>query len=268
MSDLIKLKNRHKTIKSLNSVMNAMLVVTAAKVQKAKVRFVHAVKYGATLKSIAEQICAVPESVSDENLVVAIGTNKGLCGNFNDRVINIVSSFVKGNKCVLYVMGRNLRRLKAGVEVFAEDNYVVQKYDMEKISYAARKIFRWNKSRSGSIYIAYNEYKSVLAQVPKLVKIWPFKIVESDAYVYEPSREELSDSILLQYFEAVLNRCVIESEVGELNSRMIVVKGAADSSSDMAADLMLKINKTRQSDITSELSEIVSSISALKEGEE
>lgn len=273
MSDVLILKNRHKTIKSLGSVMGAMLVITAAKTQKAKIRLAHAIKYSNSIKEIAEEACSAPDEDKNaaENLIVVIGTNKGLCGNFNDRVINAVISHKNNNigSFQLFALGKNSRRLgKKGFKIIGENISVVQSPKAESVMDIAKEILNWHKKIKGNVFIAYNEYQSILVQKPIVKQILPLYAIPSDNHHVEPSKNEISDPLLLHYVLSMLYRCLVESELGELNSRMFVVKGATDNSKKLLDELNIKINKARQAVITSELSEIVSSFEALKEGDD
>lgn len=273
MSDVLILKKRRQTIKGLGSVMGAMLVITAAKTQKAKIRFSHAVKYSDSIKDIAVEVCSVPneEKKSADNLMVVIGTNKGLCGNFNDRVFNAVVGYKNNNKGSfgIFALGRNSKRLgKKGFAIIGENIGVVQSPKAESVLAIAKEILKWHKEAKGNVFVAYNEYKSIMLQKPVIRQILPLYGVASEGHLVEPGREEISEPLLLHYVLSMLYRCLVESELGELNSRMLVVKGATDNSKKLLDELSVKINKARQAVITSELSEIVSSFEALKGGDE
>ncbi|MBI5701066.1 F0F1 ATP synthase subunit gamma [Candidatus Saganbacteria bacterium] len=275
MSDVLALKNRHKTIKSLDSVMSAIMLITAAKLHKAKIHHLHTASYAEAVKEMAEAVISGSETdkKSNEVLVIAIGTNKGFCGNFNDKIVNSLLSFkAQTTKNIsLFILGKNLRKLsRKGFDVFSEDFDVIKNSSFENLAAAAKIILKWHEEKKGEVHIAYNEFVSILSQKPKIIKILPFRGSgePSDQYVVEPSRDEIKDSLLNHYLISILCKCIVESELGELNARMVIVKGATDSAKDLISELSIRINKARQAMITSELTEITSSFESLKGGEE
>jgi len=271
MSDLLTLKNRLRTIQSLDSVMNAMLVITAAKNQRIKMKYLHAQKYADRMKLIAEQVCGgLKEKTRDKALIIVFSTNKGLCGSFNENLLRAVNAHIKtsGKNNELFLFGKYASKLECGNNVYSRDNDLVRARTGKKIAAAAELVVKWHFENKGEVYAAYNGYKSILIQKPKIEKILPLDVSQDGFSLVEPGVEELYAPLLSHYIESTLNKCLIESELGELSSRMFVVKGATDNSRGMLSDLKIAINKARQAKITSELAEIVSSFEALKEGEE
>ena len=204
VSDVLNLKNRHQTIKSLDSVMSAMLIITAAKTQKAKIKFQNAQKYSDSIKELAMQICAIEgeKEESKDNLVVAITTNKGLCGNFNDKVINKIVGYRKHNEgnYGVYALGRNARRLaRNGFDIVVEDAEIIQRPDSEKVSTLAGELLKWYKITNGNLLIAYNEYKSIMVQNPVVKKILPIYGMPVDKFIIEPNAPEIRDAMMLHY---------------------------------------------------------------------
>lgn len=271
MSNLLLYRNRLKTIRSLYSVMSAMLIITAAKIKKSKIRFFHASKYYEEAKILAEILCGRPELDPKKALLVVIGTNKGLCGNFNEKIMAEAKKHLdsSGLDYDLALIGKKTKGLKKRPEkTVMEDAEAIRMLNSGSVSKIAQNVYDWVSANSGQVFVAYNEYKSVLSQKPSVVKIYPFDAQESDAYIIEPNPVDLRDPIMKLYFESILYKLIAESELGELNSRMILVKGATDTSEELIGSLTLQINKTRQADITAELAEITSSFEALSnEGE-
>ena len=275
MSDVLLLKNRYKTIDNLGAVMQAMLVITAAKSQKAKKKFLYASKYLDEFSKLLNCVHSTeaPKPRADKkNLVIVISSSKGMCGGFNEILFRAVRNHLKltygsHEACLL---GRAALKIEkwVGVKIFAKDIDAVRNPSFLHIALIADKIFKWQRETCGEVFIAYNSYKSMLVQRPNVIKLLPFNGAGSDDYVVEPNSETLYPMLLLHYLESVIYKCIVESELGELNARMLVVKGATDSSKDMLNEMRIRMNKARQLAITSELSEIVSSFEALAQGEE
>jgi F-type H+-transporting ATPase subunit gamma len=125
------------------------------------------------------------------------------------------------------------------------------------------------------VYLAYNEFKSVIAQNRKVEKILPLKAedlvvadtdnsVQSD-YIYEPDQKAIIDELLPKHIKMQLWKAVLESNASEQGARMTAMDSATENAKDLERSLRLKYNQARQSAITTEISEIVSGAQALSD---
>jgi F-type H+-transporting ATPase subunit gamma len=125
------------------------------------------------------------------------------------------------------------------------------------------------------VYLAYNEFKSVIAQNRKVEKILPLKAedlvvadtdnsVHSD-YIYEPGQKAIIDELLPKHIKMQLWKAVLESNASEQGARMTAMDSATENAKDLERSLRLKYNQARQSAITTEISEIVSGAQALSD---
>lgn len=271
MSNLLVLKNRLKTVKSLDSVMSAILVITAAKIQKTKNKFRHSVKYFDSIKDIASQVFFMDANLTDAVLNVVVSSNEGLCGSFNEKLLSFVASESEkcGSNSDFFVLGKKHKRLKdLKKNIIGVDYEAVKTHSFEDISKVSKFILDWFMKKHGRVFVYYNRYKSVLVQIPSVFQIFPIQSNSSGEAAHDMDVSELFEPLISHYIEASLNRFILESSLGELNARMVLSKGASDSSKELISGLTIQINKTRQFLITSELSEIVSSFEALSGGEE
>ena len=60
-----------------------------------------------------------------------------------------------------------------------------------------------------------------------------------------------------QYLSANLHQAWLETLTGEMASRMTAMDNATRNAKDMLSDLSLEYNRTRQAQITTELTEII-----------
>ncbi|MCX5726812.1 MAG: F0F1 ATP synthase subunit gamma, partial [Candidatus Saganbacteria bacterium] len=122
---------------------------------------------------------------------------------------------------------------------------------------------------NSEIYIAYNTYKSAVVQIPKIYRLYPVpeeletKKEPSDL-ILEPDAGTLVKELLYHYLEVRFYQIILDSQIGELSARLMVLKGAVDNSRDLIDELNISLNKARQAAITRELMEIISSAEALK----
>jgi F-type H+-transporting ATPase subunit gamma len=69
--------------------------------------------------------------------------------------------------------------------------------------------------------------------------------------------------LLPQYVEVLIYGAIVESLASEQAARMVAMKAATDSASDMICGLTREYNNARQASITSQLLEVVSGADAL-----
>jgi F-type H+-transporting ATPase subunit gamma len=84
----------------------------------------------------------------------------------------------------------------------------------------------------------------------------PSEIIElnSDAeYIFEPSASAILDWLLPYYTEMIIYQTLLETRASEHSSRMVAMKNASDSATDIITDLTLSYNKQRQAKITNDL---------------
>ena len=120
-----------------------------------------------------------------------------------------------------------------------------------------------------SVYVIYNEFKSVMAQkvvVEQLLPLAGVTAAEEAAattdYLYEPSPERILDVLLQRLVEAQILRALLESNAAFFAAQMTAMDAATRNSSDMIEGLTLSMNKIRQAAITREIIEVVSGAQA------
>jgi len=117
------------------------------------------------------------------------------------------------------------------------------------------------------VYVAYNEFKSVMTQRLKVEQVLPVPLTETadtTEYIYEQPAEVLLASLLPRYVEVELWRSVLESTASEHAARMTAMDAASRNASEVIERVTLQMNRVRQASITREIIEVVSGASALK----
>ena len=132
---------------------------------------------------------------------------------------------------------------------------------------AKKVIERYTKGEIDSVYIAYNEFKSVSTQKPDVIQILPVPLPQSgDAtgYIFEQPVEQLLATLLPRYVEVLIFRAILESTAAEHAARMTAMDAASSNAADVIEKLTLYMNRVRQASITREIIEVVSGASALE----
>ena len=278
---LLKFRGRLRSIRSLNSILSALQVVTVVRMKRIRERFAVTEEY---LKPVKDVLAGrVQPKKLDKKILVVISSNRGLCGGFNTQILAKAKAFLSTHPPspslenrgggVLSVSGGEFGIVALGKRAanYFRDRLVVSEFEaLERPTFAKiralwQKVFELN----AEVYVAYNAYKSTAVQAPTIVRLFPvpeelISDKEPADYILEPSAAKLTEELFRHYLEARFYQLVIASQMGELAARLMVLKGAVDNSKDLINDLVISINKLRQTNITRDLAEIIGSAEALR----
>ena len=281
MSNLREIKRRISTVESIAHVTDAIQKIAAARVIKAKKRAQNFKKYIDEYSNIVARLIQDKEehpllkpNNSGYELLVVVTQDKGLCGGFHTAVFDKVDTFIKENgkkDFQLIVCGKKgvhhyeklqykILLKKVNIPIFTKEE------DIEDITDLIDQNVI-NKSVS-SVNIIYNEFVSATNYEPRIKKLYPLDItasknIGSTFYYYEPDPSSITDFIIPKYLSYSILQAFLESSASEHSARMIMMERASKNANEMIDHLTNLRNKSRQSMITSELSEIVSTIEAL-----
>ena len=296
MPSLLDIRRRIRAVKSTQQITKAMKMVAASKLRRAQERIQHARPFATemlrVLNSLAGRVDPAAHPLLDERkatraggraLLFVITADRGLCGSFNTNVIKSAGNFVKESQdreVALGLVGRRGRDFFArrGFEVRYEqiNLFAALKFeDAQAIARAAIESF--TSGAVDSVYLVYNEFKSVLNQRVVVERLLPIPrgafageaaagTAEAGAivdYIYEPAPEELLRTLIPSHVEVQIFRALLESAAAEHAARMTAMDAATRNSAEMIEQLTLYMNKVRQAAITREIIEVVSGAQAL-----
>ncbi|MBI5222735.1 MAG: ATP synthase F1 subunit gamma [Candidatus Magasanikbacteria bacterium] len=145
-------------------------------------------------------------------------------------------------------------------------------------------IDEYQKKNYDKVVVAYADYKSAILQVAKLRQVLPISEIDLEKMIagtvnseiinpnseselgdslFEPNKEEVLKIILPRLVETQVYQAALESAASEHSARMMAMRNASDSASDMIKELTLTFNKARQAGITQEIAEIAGGAAAL-----
>jgi F-type H+-transporting ATPase subunit gamma len=276
-------------VKSTQQITKALKMVAASKLRRAQERVVAARPFARearrTLESIASRVdqtahpllAVRPGAAKGATMLIVIASDRGLCGSFNTNIMKAVGRFLRdnpGRPVSLGLVGRKSREGlgRRGVPVrFEHVNLPKVIHFAEAETIAAPAVQDFIEGRVDSVYLVYNEFKSVMQQKLVIEQLLPLASVgQAEAaragateYLYEPSAERIFQELLLLLVQAQVMRAILESTAAFYAAQMTAMDAATRNSAEMLEDLTLYMNKIRQAAITREIIEVVSGAQAL-----
>ena len=288
MASLRDIRRRIKGVKNIRQVTRAMNMIAAARLRRAQGKAESARPYADLIAVILQDVVGSSGGAARHPLManrpvqrialVLVTSDRGLCGAFNAGIIREAQRFFQEQRVPvdLITIGRkgreHFQRLEANiVQQFPQPSRDVR---LEEIGAVAKLVTtEYGAGKYDQVFLAYAKFISVLKSQPAVVQLLPLvQPAPSDqqqraAYEFEPNAEELLNTLLPQYVEVLIYRSLVESLASEQAARMIAMKSATDSASDMITGLTRQYNNARQASITSQLLEVVSGADALAKKE-
>lgn len=287
-------RQRISSVQKTKKITRAMELIAASRIQKARLRvkasnpytqaIVKAVSAVATFSDIDHPLATEPEVVS-RSAVLIMTSDRGLAGAYSSNVIKEAEALIellnKENKEVdIYVFGRK------GNNYFTFRNKDVKRFwwgctdyplvDMAKsIAEVLLQVFMQKTLEGGvdEIHVVSTRFKNMVEQDVEVLRLLPLEVVEDvgggvessllPVYEFEPSAEEVLDSLLPNYIESCLFNLMLHCAASELAARQSAMKSATDNAEELVKKLSRQANAARQSEITQMISEIVGGADAL-----
>ena len=207
-------------------------------------------------------------------LVVAITSNRGLCGAFNSNVIKASKSrsgFYAGKQVDVFAIGKKGNDVLVKTSVVIDNQSAV--YDdltFDNVAVIADALTdKFISGEYDKIELIYNQFKNAATQIVQTEQFLPLEPVQSDLtasvgdYIFEPSKEEIILTLIPKSLKTQLYKAIRDSFASEHGARMTAMHKATDNATDLRNELKLTYNKARQASITNEILEIVGGAEAL-----
>ena len=282
MANLKEIRNRISSVSSTMQITSAMKMVSAAKLKKAQDAIIAMRPYSDKLTELMQNFSGSNENnkfitnrLPNKVLIIAISSNRGLCGAFNANVlkeINIIKTkpeyksstfdyFTIGKK-VTDSLSRTEKIIQNERELFDDLNY-------DKVSNVAESLMSlFLDEKYDKIEIVYNSFKNAATQIIKSEQFLPIANQNENSsnnsnYIFEPSQEFIINNLIPKSLKIQLFKAVRDSFASEHGARMTAMHKATDNASELRDELKLTYNKARQASITNEILEIVGGAEAL-----
>ena len=127
---------------------------------------------------------------------------------------------------------------------------------------------RFENGELDQVLLAYNHFVSVISQIPVIEPLLPIKPIEKETVdkreiLFEPSPEEILQTLLKKYVQNQVYVSWLDTIAGEHAARMTSMDAATKNAGEIIDKLQLHYNRTRQAAITGELIEIISGAESL-----
>ncbi|NBI61506.1 ATP synthase F1 subunit gamma [Clostridiales bacterium] len=280
------IKRRIKSVTSTEHITNAMKLVSAGKLRKAKATFE---KTNENFHYITHSIAEIFNNSSEvprhyllgnreikTTCYIIVTSSKGLCGGFNSNVIKEAEREILADweKPVIIAIGNKGKEYfqKRGYEIYSEYLEPPESISFLETQEMSRPIIEmYNSGEIDEVVLIYTSFISSLEQEVKNVTLLPFDI-ERDPDImqlekeveYEPSVEAVFNYLIPKYVEMMVYAAVVESATCEHAARRMAMENATDNAREMLDNLSLYYNRARQSAITDQIIEIVAGSEAQK----
>ena len=284
-----EIRRRIRSVKNMTQITRAMEMVSASKMRRAQRNVLATRPYADRLLDVMGELTAravggrtgslleVRPNVKSIGLIV-VTPDKGLTGAMITNVLRRAGRFIldergRNRTVETLAVGKKGRDflVRTGQNLVAE---VTKLGDyprlVDTLGIATNVINGFREGRYDEVYVLYSEFVNTLVQRPALKRLLPVEPPNEPAekqvdYTYEPSQEEVLHDLLPRFVEVQLYQAILESIASEHSARMVAMRNATDNAKELTRDLTLSYNKTRQSNITKEVSEIASGAAALAE---
>jgi F-type H+-transporting ATPase subunit gamma len=285
MANLKEIRNRITSVSSTMQITAAMKMVSAAKLKKAQDAITAMRPYAEKLTELLQNLSATLDGdVGGEFtkqrevkrvLVVAITSNRGLCGAFNTNVIKEVKNradVYAGKQVDVFAIGKKGNDiLTKTLSVVDNQSQVFDHLTFENVTVIAETLTqKFVSGEYDKIELVYNQFKNAATQIVQVEQFLPLAPIKSDTpastgdYIFEPSKEEIVLTLIPKSLKTQLYKGIRDSFASEHGARMTAMHKATDNATELRDQLKLTYNKARQAAITNEILEIVGGAEALK----
>ncbi len=290
MPNLKEIRNRIVSVGSTMQITSAMKMVSAAKLKRAQDAVTKLRPYASKLKELLQNLSAVTDpsenkfaKINDSKsvLIVAVTSNRGLCGGFNNNIIKRVQFLIqndfKENDVKVLCLGKKVKdvikktpnyfiteELSAVEDIFSDLTF-------DRASSIANELMELYKQQQFSkIVVVYNRFVNAATQAIETEQFLPVLEVKQEEgvsvaqdYIFEPNKEDLVAVLIPKSLKIQLFKALLDSNASENGARMTAMHKATDNANDLQKSLKLSYNKARQAAITNEILEIVGGAEAL-----
>ncbi len=295
MAKAREIKKRIKAVGNIRRITKTMQMIATSKFAKAQQRATASKPYTEGVFELVTELAAKAGNITHplisgpvggpkgKPLLLVLSSDRGLCGPYNGSVLRTAIKYFRENYA-----GVGLDSIetevsgKKGMGFFKFNKTPITRFhtkfgdnpkfdDVERL--AQEYMDRFTRGEIASVHVIYMRFISTARQRPEVLQLLPLKPPETAGapakgpsvdYEFSPAPEQLLNDLLPVTVKTTLYQAFSDAVVSEHVARMIAMKAATDNAGKMGKDLSRKYNRARQSQITTELTEIISGAAALE----
>ena len=292
-SSMRDIKRRIRSVTSIEHITNAMKLVSASKLRRARLTYERTQEYLHYITDRIYEFIGVADEVPSRYILgsqeirrtcyIVVTSNRGLAGSYNSNILKAAEREIRadaekgkekplfvcmGNKGLTYFSKRGHEILAASVEPLESVTFAFA------AEMAAPMLELYAEGGIDEVVIIFTKFKSTMEQKPVTQRLLPFDPVNDNETTspksrraqveYEPSGEAVLAYLVPKYAEIMMYQSITEAATCEHAARRMAMQNATDNAREMIGHLELSFNRARQAAITSEITEIVSGADAIK----
>jgi F-type H+-transporting ATPase subunit gamma len=295
VANLRLLVKRRKAIRNIRKITRTMELIATARFKKALDRATEADAY---TRKIAELAADLSQNAGDVShpllaqrpqpkkvLVLVLTSNRGLCGGYNGGILREAQVKLRhfnaaGTPTDLEISGKRGLNFFKFQRIPATASYTQFEDkpsfdDVDKI--ASRYIDLFVSGQVDQVVVVYQKFLNAARQVPTAEVLLPLSSVNVETkkpdaatgggkqdYEFMPSAAEILGELVPVAFKVRLFKCFLDAAVSEQIARRVAMKAATENAGDLIKSISRVYNRTRQANITKEISELIAGSEALK----
>jgi F-type H+-transporting ATPase subunit gamma len=289
------LDKRRKSIRNIRKITRTMELIATARYKQALTRAVAATSYTDRITQLVTDLIRagtelkhpllVPRTETKRAALLVLTANRGMCAGYNSSVLRLATRRynelkeevpelkleVSGKKGISALKFRKIPIDEAYLHF--EDRPAFDEVDV----LASRYLETYITGDLDRLDVVYTRLVSSSKQEATVETVLPLgSLTEEDAaggdagskgsveYEFLPSAESIVEEVVPASFKAKLFKCFLDAAVSEQIARMVAMKAATENADEMIRHLSMTYNRARQSQITSEIIEIIGGVEALK----
>jgi F-type H+-transporting ATPase subunit gamma len=287
MATVKEMRTRIGSVKSTQKITKALQMVAAAKLRRAQQATEAARPYAQRMSAIISNLAAgvsgpsapllLAGTGSDRRHLVIVATaDRGLAGAFNGSIVRaarqkIAALISEGKDVKILTIGRKGRdglRRQFGNRFVESYEVGLKAPGLSLVQPIARHVLElYTSGQFDVVSLIYSRFKSVVTQIPTVKQLIPAEVEPGEAhgvfYDYEPDEDTILQALLPQNISVQLLSAILENQAGFFASQMAAMDNATRNAGDLINALTIKMNRTRQAKITTELIEIIAGAAAV-----
>ena len=267
-----EIKNRIRSMESTKQITRAMEMVAASKLRHAQNQVTEARPYFEILMQTIRDVSGTAAGESayltarpvKRSAFVVIAGDRGLAGGYNSNLLKCAMENMAGKDAVVLPIGKKAVDFfqSRQIPVLTEQTATAAEMSVGDCFSVAKQLCKaYLREEIDEIVVIYTKFVSVLSQTPEVLRLLPLEAGGASSNKaeidYEPSCDEVLQTIIPEYLGGVLYGALCESRAAEQAARRTAMNAATENAQEMIEDLSLKFNQARQAAITQEITEII-----------